>query len=634
MTFFLPGRGATPCVCRGSDILRYQMELAARRYARKVLLIHLAALMVVLAIVALAVRYLYESARGQAIAHAAETQRLLVKQASLGIQNYYETISGVMDLLQPTEHEAANPPPQGAGPGGGQPRQNGNRPPNLQSLRRQALQSGPLRRLVSTLGEGMWHSISDKATMMFVVDSENDCEVVATVGDRDDQLDPQQVVEAVKPWLLTVKARQVSEYVPFRSGGAHVLAVPMRGPGGLIMLCVIPIDSLERDVLRYINRDGTTRIAVVDSTLRIVYSPDAMMQGRLVADLGNERMLDIVTRYQKLPHGGTEIFPTAKTVDGKTYEPAIITPQPAEVLGQPWVILIRSDLAEVDAVVTPVFRDAMLWAGFVMLAMTAILVSTALQLIRTRVRLERQQMERLNHEMEQARQIQLNWLPRQPANFKNIDIAAINKPASHISGDFYNWFELPDGRYAITIGDVTGHGMSAAFLMATTQFLLKALMQRVPDPGRVLTETNRQLSTMVFSGQFVTTLLMILDPQKRELIFANAGHFLPLIWSDGKCESCRGDSDLVLGVDASQVYRTHLITLPPQAKVLLYTDGVIEAQAMSGDRLTTEGLILKMNGATHHARGLVDRVVEIVADFTDGMEPEDDLTLVAVNLKE
>jgi sigma-B regulation protein RsbU (phosphoserine phosphatase) len=248
------------------------------------------------------------------------------------------------------------------------------------------------------------------------------------------------------------------------------------------------------------------------------------------------------------------------------------------------------------------------------------------------VKVERQQMERLNRELSQARQIQLNWLPTQPYSFKSIEIAALNKPASHVSGDFYNWFELPDGRIAIVIGDVTGHGMAAAFLMATTQFLIRAFTQRVPDPGRVLAETNRQLSTMVFSGQFVTTLLMVLDVERRELLFSNAGHFPPLIHEDGKFRIPESDSDLVLGVDTTQEYKTYRTTLKPSANLLLYTDGVIEAEALNGDRLSTQGLVDRMNGVIANPAEMVKKVVDIVNDFSNGVDPSDDLTLVAIKI--
>ena len=136
-------------------------------------------------------------------------------------------------------------------------------------------------------------------------------------------------------------------------------------------------------------------------------------------------------------------------------------------------MLVSSPLADVDSVVGSLFHRIVLWAVFVVVAMTGILVSTAVQMIRGRVKMERIRHEVLTRELERARQIQQAWLPRTAPACRWLDIAAVNYPAQHISGDFYNWFDLPDGRTAVVIGDVTGHGMSAAFLMATTQLLVR-----------------------------------------------------------------------------------------------------------------------------------------------------------------
>src|SRR5262249_30578646 len=148
-------------------------------------------------------------------------------------------------------------------------------------------------------------------------------------------------------------------------------------------------------------------------------------------------------------------------------------------------------------------------------------------LIRSRVRLERTRHEILTRELEQARQIQLAWLPDLKSVPSGLEVSAANLPASHISGDFYNWFKLPvptgatGGRevekVAIVIGDVTGHGMAAAFLMATTQLLVRMTLSRYQDPGRCLFEVNRQLCTQGFQGQFVTMLVIVLDPAANTL---------------------------------------------------------------------------------------------------------------------
>ena len=145
------------------------------------------------------------------------------------------------------------------------------------------------------------------------------------------------------------------------------------------------------------------------------------------------------------------------------------------------------------------------------------------------MKLERERAAALRKELERASQIQQAWLPHRPPASRALDVAAVNYPAQHISGDFYNWFELPDGRTAIAIGDVTGHGMSAAFLMATTQLLIRTTLARITDPGQCLTEVNRQLCTQVYAGQFVTIQLLVLEPETGAIELANAGHPPPLV---------------------------------------------------------------------------------------------------------
>src|SRR5208282_2396651 len=140
----------------------------------------------------------------------------------------------------------------------------------------------------------------------------------------------------------------------------------------------------------------------------------------------------------------------------------------------------------------------------------------------------------------------------------------------------YNWFELPDGRLVVTVGDVTGHGMAAAFLMATTQLLVRNTMVRLGDPGRCLEEVNRQLCVQVFNGQFVTMVVMILDTKTGHLQVATAGHPAPLI-SDGESfQPLPLEPQLLLGVDRETKYATETYNLSPRASILLYTDGVVE----------------------------------------------------------
>jgi sigma-B regulation protein RsbU (phosphoserine phosphatase) len=287
-------------------------------------------------------------------------------------------------------------------------------------------------------------------------------------------------------------------------------------------------------------------------------------------------------------------------------------------------------LTEIDSVLGQLFHRVMAWAIGVVVLMTAVLVSTSIQMIRGRIRIERIQHETLTRELEQARKIQLAWLPKANAAHAQVDIAACNDPASHISGDFYNWFDLPDGRVVVTIGDVTGHGMSAAFLMATTQLLVRTTMLQFGDPGKSLTEINRQLCQQVFNGQFVTMVILVIDPAEQVLDLSLAGHMPPLISDGGGFKPLPSQPQLVLGVEADETYPTERYTLQPDSRVVLYTDGVIDALAPDGRRLGTKGLLQLLSKPGHNATDLLNDIVTGIATFRGVRDLADDLTLVAL----
>jgi sigma-B regulation protein RsbU (phosphoserine phosphatase) len=249
----------------------------------------------------------------------------------------------------------------------------------------------------------------------------------------------------------------------------------------------------------------------------------------------------------------------------------------------------------------------------------------------------------LRRELEQARQIQLAWLPDVKSIPAGLEVSAANLPASHISGDFYNWFALPgaerDGapdsrsKVAIVVGDVTGHGMAAAFLMATTQLLVRTTLSHYQDPGRCLREVNRQLCMLGFRGQFVTIVVLVLDPSSNSVEMALAGHPAPLVERDGKFGPLPMEPQLVLGVEPQEQYRTEGFLLEPGCSVLLYTDGVVEAVSAEGQQYGVEKLVaaVTVQGETApHPERRIQMVLEDVKGFCGNQELLDDVTLVAV----
>jgi serine phosphatase RsbU (regulator of sigma subunit) len=599
------------------------MENAARRFARNVLLAHVLLLAIVITFVILAVRVLQSSARTQAVDQARATQELLAKQTALGVQNYYESVRGVFDLLKPMQTEDIPEPLPGV----------------QRMIERTTTRPIDLRHAYT---QAVWHSVEGRVSLLFLVDARHG-NVLTVFGDEGDSYASQkqrahQVTKEQLPWIESVKDAAISPFLRVGSESGHLVAVPLGGPvnkaNHRVMLALVPMGRVEKTLLSEVNREDAMGAMLVDATGTIVsnFNPDTVGLN-VLKDSKDPRTREMAAKQIEAGTAATQIFETGETIGDVTFQPSMVTIQPVDVLGQKWWLVISSRLSAVDRIVGPLFREVMIWAIFLIVAMTAILVSTAVQVIRGRVRMERMQHEVLNRELLQAREIQLNWLPESNIAGRTLDIAAINTPASHVSGDFYNWFELPDGRIVIAIGDVTGHGMAAAFLMATTQMLIRTSMPRIADPGLCLEEVNRQLCIQVFNGQFVTMEILVLDLETSTVDIATAGHPPPLVGSGEEFKPLGIDPQLVLGVEPSTRFPTQRFQLPRNANLLLYTDGVIDAQSATGERFSEEGLAQAVYGNFDNAQALLDTVLEAIDGFRKGRELNDDLTLVAIQLQ-
>ena len=594
------------------------MDIAARRFARRILLLHLVLLGIVLAAVTLAVRYLHHSAREQAKDQQRQTQDLLTRQTAVGIESYYRSITSVLDLLKPLQMEGSTP---------------------MREIRRSPAAAARASAMRIELLNALWNSMRDRVSLVFIVDP-GEMAVVDLLDGTDDASAErnfryaQNILAEKSLWLRNVHEPAISSFSQFEKGAGHLVCVPLRGSGyQRLLVAFVPIQQLERSLLSDVNSRENMGAMLVDTSGTVISSSRSELVGmNVLQDFADPRTTQLAKQYMELKTGGHIIFDEAETMGGVELKPAISTIQPMSVLNERWWLVVSADLSRVDEVVTPIFREVMIWAGFLMVAVTAILVSTAVQLIRGRMRLERMHHEMLNKELMQAREIQLNWLPDQQVANRRIDIAAINKPASHVSGDFYNWFDLPDGRLVVTIGDVTGHGMAAAFLMATTQLLIRNTMTRIADPGQCLEEVNRQLCVQVFNGQFVTMQIVVIDVEQGTLDIATAGHPAPFVGYGQQFKPLEIEPQLVLGVDDGIRFETQHFSIGSGASVLLYTDGVIDAQSASGTRYNIEGLAQSLYGKYDSAQAIIDAVVEAVDEFRAGRELADDLTLVAIQL--
>lgn len=183
--------------------------------------------------------------------------------------------------------------------------------------------------------------------------------------------------------------------------------------------------------------------------------------------------------------------------------------------------------------------------------------------------------ETLQHELALARNIQESFLPAFDAE---CPIVGINLAAKNVSGDFFDYMRLPDGRYVFNIGDVSGKGMDAALLMARAHSLYHCLAKTLAAPSDILATVNEELSEHSTRGMFVTMIGGIYDPRTKQVTLANAGH-VPAIQHKGNGEFALFESrSLPLGILPDQVFEEVSFSLA-DASLYLYTDGLSEGLA-------------------------------------------------------
>jgi serine phosphatase RsbU (regulator of sigma subunit)/anti-sigma regulatory factor (Ser/Thr protein kinase) len=237
--------------------------------------------------------------------------------------------------------------------------------------------------------------------------------------------------------------------------------------------------------------------------------------------------------------------------------------------------------------------------------------------------------QRFEQELEVARLIQQNFLPKELPDLPGWQIAAYYRPAREVGGDFYDVIPLSDGRVAFVVGDVTDKGVPAALVMSATRSVLRASAQRLIEPGIVLERVNEHLCPDMPAKMFVTCLYGVLDPATGLLRFANAGHDLPYVkTADGVVElRARG---MPLGLMPGMAYEEKEAVLQPGESVLLHSDGVVEAHDPERDMFGFPRLKETVADAPG-GQALIDRVLADLETFTGpGAEQEDDITMVTL----
>ncbi len=244
------------------------------------------------------------------------------------------------------------------------------------------------------------------------------------------------------------------------------------------------------------------------------------------------------------------------------------------------------------------------------------------------------EQHKLEKEMEIARTIQMNLLPKVYPALDGFDISAMSLPAKKVGGDYYDFIQLAEGRYAIAIADVSGKGVPAALLLATIRATLQIVAQQKDAiVTSVVSKMNQMTCRDATNDMFVTIVYGILDPAKKIFQYTNAGHSYPLLFDYGKVRRLQ-TGGCFLGIMENVEYKAQTIRLKSGQTLVLYTDGVTDTMNASGEIFGLERLKVAIRSKLQcPAQEIRDFIYQTCLDFRSGTEPFDDFTLVILKVE-
>ena len=240
--------------------------------------------------------------------------------------------------------------------------------------------------------------------------------------------------------------------------------------------------------------------------------------------------------------------------------------------------------------------------------------------------------ERLEAELDVARSIQRSILPHARPELPGFDFGMLIEPVSSVGGDLFDFIPLKGDRLGIAIGDVSGHGVPSALFMSLAYSLVRAEASRGSAPVKVLTNVNRLLMDMSDSGMFVTMLYGMLDAASRQFTYARAGHPPPLLMDARGDVTCpRMEIAQPLGLFDDMALDEQTVAIPPNGRLLLFTDGITEASDSNGIVFGQERLYAALRAsAGASAQGICSAAYDAVCAYCGDLTPQDDVLLVAI----
>jgi serine phosphatase RsbU (regulator of sigma subunit) len=236
----------------------------------------------------------------------------------------------------------------------------------------------------------------------------------------------------------------------------------------------------------------------------------------------------------------------------------------------------------------------------------------------------------LQRDMELARQMQRTLLPSTPPQVPGYFFFDYYQAARQVGGDYYDYVQLPGGRYAVIVGDVAGKGVPAALLMARLSADVRFSLASEPDPAKAVQQINEGFARHDWQDRFVTMIAAVLNPRTGELTMVNAGHMAPLLRRRGGAVVEIGEeaAGLPLGVAPGYEYQAYSHQLEPGDVITMFTDGFSEAMNSGEELYGIDRLKQQISSPAISVVDFGEHILEDVSLFVNGFDQSDDMCLV------
>ena len=289
-----------------------------------------------------------------------------------------------------------------------------------------------------------------------------------------------------------------------------------------------------------------------------------------------------------------------------------------------------------DTLDRPAFADPFvpIWNLFVKFGFYIMLIEALSALKQSLQREQETELRNLEHDLDIARQVQQRLFPQSAPQMSTLDYCGACRPASKIGGDYYDYFLLGNSRLAFSIGDVSGHGISASLLMASVEAYVRSNSHLYGNNIKTfIREMNSFLFQSTEDNKFVTFFYSVYDDKTRKMIYVNAGHNPPFLLNGNGFEKL-DKGGLLLGAVENAVYEQGEVNLQAGDLLLLYTDGVTETMNEKEELYGDERLkkVISDN-KTRNAESVKQNLLEAVKKYAGLRPQEDDITVIVVKGK-